>query len=248
MNSKVCFGLFALMLAFSLKFYYANASSDDLNWILKPTAFIVESGTDLTFVHEQGTGYIDKTQGIIIAPVCSGVNFLIVSFCMAIFTGLSVINSIAKKAAWLFFSAVSAYLITVLVNSLRIVASIRSISIGNLITEIPAGILHKLDGILIFFSMLCVYHFLMTKLLNNSITKSQVFVPALWYTVMMVMIPLVNLMFRDSSAGFTSHCFLVISVSISIGFLYLMIVLLKVLEVKSLLILFRKKFPAIVSD
>ena len=80
------FYVIALLIAFGLKYHYSRASSEDLAWILRPTAGVVEQISGIHFEKEEGTGYINREHRIIIVPSCAGVNFLIIAFCMTVFS------------------------------------------------------------------------------------------------------------------------------------------------------------------
>ena len=68
----------SLVIAWGLKYHYSHSNSDDLNWILKPTACLVQIVSDTVFERTPGIGYNDHENRIIIAPTCSGVNFMII--------------------------------------------------------------------------------------------------------------------------------------------------------------------------
>jgi exosortase K len=77
-----------LVLAVSLKHHYSEAGSEDLAWILRPTAWLVEHIGKIRFEEEAHTGFVNYSRRIVIASACAGVNFLIIALCMAAFSGL----------------------------------------------------------------------------------------------------------------------------------------------------------------
>ena len=103
------FYILALFIAFGLKYHYSRADSVDLVWILKPTACLVEHISGIEFESEVNTGFISREYRIIIAPSCAGINFLIIVFCMAMFSGIHVIRRLGSKLWWLVASLVCAY-------------------------------------------------------------------------------------------------------------------------------------------
>ena len=90
-----------LLMAVGLKYHYSHARSDDLGWILGPTAGGVEYISGIDFEKEDGAGFVNRANRIIIAPSCAGVNFLIIAFCMAAFSGLHHLKSSGLKIFWI---------------------------------------------------------------------------------------------------------------------------------------------------
>src|SRR5688572_30560726 len=80
--------LLTAAIALALKQHYSQAGSDDLTWILRPTAWLVERWSGMSFEWEPRGGFVNYARRIVIAPACAGVNFLIVTFSMAAFAGL----------------------------------------------------------------------------------------------------------------------------------------------------------------
>src|SRR5262245_43541462 len=71
-----------LLCALALKFYYSNATADELRWILAPTTALVELLSGRSFAFESYTGYMSSDHRFVIAVPCAGVNFLITAFLM----------------------------------------------------------------------------------------------------------------------------------------------------------------------
>ncbi len=82
------FYILALLIAWGLKYHYSRSGSDELAWVLAPTAGLVELISGIQFENEAHTGFVSQGSRIIIAPACAGINFLIIAFCMATFSGL----------------------------------------------------------------------------------------------------------------------------------------------------------------
>lgn len=69
-----------------LKYRYSHAGSEELLWLLAPVAWWAGSLGGLSFVHEQGVGYVEHAARFIIAPSCSGVQFLIIALAVFLFS------------------------------------------------------------------------------------------------------------------------------------------------------------------
>lgn len=112
-------GLFIL-----LKFVFANADNNDLKFLLSPTNTIVELLTGSQSVFNQENGYFFEHLNIIIDKSCSGFNFWLLCFLMLTFLIIKYLKNSKGKIIALMVSFISAYFITMMVNSSRIFASI----------------------------------------------------------------------------------------------------------------------------
>jgi len=144
----------ALFIALGLKYHYSRAGGDDLVWILSPTARLVEYISGIEFESEAHTGYVNREYRIIIAPSCAGINFLIMVFCMAVFSSIHLIKHSWSKIFWSAASLVCAYSLTVTVNSLRIIASIYSYNADIYFGWFTPARVHRLQGIVTALDML----------------------------------------------------------------------------------------------
>ena len=75
-----------LLIMLLLKRHYSLAGADQLDWMLAPTARLVSWFTSAQPVLERGVGYVDFTRGIIVAPACAGINFMIMASLIVFFT------------------------------------------------------------------------------------------------------------------------------------------------------------------
>lgn len=226
------FWLLALLVAAGLKYHYSHARSDDLAWILGPTAGLVEHLSGITFEKEAHAGYVSRTQRIIIAPACAGVNFFIIAFCMAVFSGIAAIEPKRLKLLWLCASLLSAYVLTLLVNALRIIFAIYFYDLDIYTEWITPERTHRLEGTLIYFFFLCLFYRIIKKgivcyrgwaaakqniaiggLLNQYRRLRWAFaalIPLFWYALITLVIPLLNGAWRENGARFVEHSGMVI--------------------------------------
>ena len=227
------FLLLALLVAAGLKYHYSQARSDDLTWILGPTAGLVEHLSGIDFEKEALTGYVNHTHRVIIAPACAGVNFLIVAFCMAVFYGIFLIEPKWLKLLWLFTGLASAYLLTLLVNALRIILSIYFYNLDIYSAWITPARLHRLEGTLIYFFFLCLFYRIIKKGLYHYRCRAALrpkdrpaglehrlrtlqraytgLIPLFWYGLITLGVPLLNGALRENRARFAEHSGMVIA-------------------------------------
>ena len=227
----------AAFLAVALKYHYSEARSEDLAWILRPTAGLVEWISGIPFEEEAHTGFVSYAHRIVIAPACAGVNFLIIAFCMAVFSGLHHMRDKGLKWLWLVGALIGAYGLTVFVNAVRIIVSIYSYGEEINFGWLTAQRMHRLEGVVIYFFFLCLfYRIISAVLLLIERARSEAepsadslrwalagLVPLFWYGLITLAIPLLNSALAREGSRFAEHGGTVIS-----GCLAVMAVLLLV--------------------
>ena len=228
----------ALFIALGLKYHYSRAGSDDLVWILGPTAGLIETVSRIQFDSEANTGFVSREYRIIIAPSCAGINFLIMVFCMAVFSGIHVIKHWGSKLLWLAASLVCAYILTIAVNTLRIIASIYSYGADIYFGWITPARVHRLEGIVIYFFFLCLFYMIIIKTAHRirrgaggiKITavgylcgQTDYFrwactglIPLGWYGLITLGVPLLTGAFQENGSRFKEHSWTVICASVAV--------------------------------
>lgn len=223
----------ALFFAVGLKYHYSEAGSEELAWILRPTAWLVELLTGIPFEKEAYAGFISRSRRILIAPACAGVNFFIIAFCMAVFCGLRQIERRTLKGLWLAASVAGVYLLTIFVNALRIIASIYSYDADIYSRWITPGRVHRLEGVLIYFFFLSLFYRIIGESLRrvspgtaggaqdiSQLRRAQSgyggwalagSVPFFWYLLVTVAIPLLNGAALGNGIRFVEHGAMVVA-------------------------------------
>ena len=238
--ANIMFYALALALAYALKRHYSAAGPDALLWILAPAAHLTELAFDIPFEFESGAGYVCLRRGVIIAPACAGVNFLIMCFSTAIFPFLHRLRDTRAKWLWFFGSITAAYTFAVGINAFRIFLSVKIFEAGSF-----AGVLdhrlfdhqrmHRIAGILTYFSALCVFygatgkanaafarfferrrptgkridHSSRTGLLPNP-------APFIVYLLLAIAVPLLNSGLKKQATLFPEHCVTVVSLCLAV--------------------------------
>jgi exosortase K len=162
----------SLAIAWGLKYHYSHADSDDLNWILRPTACLVQATTDMEFERITGTGYVDHENRITIAPTCSGVNFMIIVFCMSAYMGLKKIINIRTMIMWILSGIAASYIYTLIVNTIRINISIYSLKSELFQAWFSKETVHLLEGVLVYFIFLLIYYSILNMIINADPVKN----------------------------------------------------------------------------
>jgi len=144
----------ALLAAYGLKLAYSRASAGDLAWILVPTARAVGGlrGETLRFTPGgPGAGWVGP--GYVIAPACAGVNFMILVLTVSVLGFSHRLRSPAARLAWWLSSLAGAYVLTLAVNTLRIVAAVKLYRLGP-VAGLDPGQAHRLLGTVLYLGAL----------------------------------------------------------------------------------------------
>jgi exosortase K len=143
-------------LAYALKRNYSTASAEDLRWALGPTASLVEAMTRIHFAAERGAGFVSESRCVVIAPACSGVNYMIIALLTLTFAHLPNVGSGPKKVGFVLGAAVAAYLSMIVVNATRISLGI---VVGQRLifsTEAVRGQAHCALGVVLYLGSLAL--------------------------------------------------------------------------------------------
>lgn len=213
------FLLLAIVAAGALKWHYHHATSADLAWILAPTAAAVNAWTGEGFSFDPDLGYGNHDGSVVIAPACAGVNFLIISFCMLVFTQRHRMRRSLAGLALLLGAAIIAYGTTLLVNTVRIVLSIRSAHSDAAYIWFSYDEIHRMEGIAVYFLALSLLYIATQavggpKDQDNGVAwaKLTLAVPLFWYLLVTLGIPILRLSFRDDLWGFLVHSLYVVGI------------------------------------
>jgi exosortase K len=238
------FHALGFMIVYALKSHYSRATSDQLAWILTPTALLVDTFSGIHFDRELHAGAISREHGIILAPACAGVNFLIIAFSTLWFSLVHRVKNSKGKLVWLGMSASASYLLSLGVNALRVIVSVflyRADIYGGWAT--PERV-HRIGGVLIYvFFLLLVYRIgekavrwvgahrskegspRVAESLGLPPLVCGLAVPLLWYVSVTVVTPLLNQAWRHQGAKFVEHSVLVVAAGLIVLLLFTLLVL-----------------------
>lgn len=234
------------LIILGMKSYYRQADCDSLRWILGPTAGWVQLLSGIPFTYLSDAGYVNHSLRLLIAPSCSGVRFMIILFATLVFSFTPVIASSGaeKKTGtlrpsyrvfpeagafrswvngfcWIAACGVLSWLLTVLVNGLRIIAAIYLplyLEAAGLTDKIlTQDRLHTLIGVVIYFiALLSIYRLtgcfvrkktgirILPTLLRKCVP------PVFWYFAFTLGIPLLHRAGRGSVSEFTEFTALIV--------------------------------------
>ncbi|HJZ81383.1 MAG TPA: exosortase K [Pyrinomonadaceae bacterium] len=198
--------------AIALKYFYSTASVNQLRWILAPTTFLVELITGERFQFEPFAGYINGNHTFVIAASCAGVNFLLTAFLMLAVRKFW--RERSQKIKWRFLPATAlvAYVVTVVTNTIRITTAMQLRERHFAASWLSAGQLHRLEGIFVYFGFLLLLYVLSERMSERALDSMSaprgsnlrwLGFPLFVYYTMTLGIPFVNGSFRH--AGFWEH-------------------------------------------
>lgn len=230
LQKNFIFYLMGILTLLFLKLFYAKASCEALRWILGPTARFVTLMTGISFSYEPGMGYVNHSLKYVIAPSCSGVRFLIILISMLIF---SFVHRAKKGFLWTVLSLPVSYVLTVLVNVLRIILAIYIPlflrQTGFYSSYLTQDTLHTAIGTATYFaSLLVIYHltdacFVKPSGKQKKSRNLQYLVPAFWYFMIVLGIPFLNHAYTKSGEKFTGYAALISFVCLPILLLFCLI-------------------------
>ena len=159
--------LLAILIAFLLKFVYKLTDTSDLFFILKPTDTLIGiiANSESRFVSEHG--YFHEKFNIVIDKSCSGFNFWILCFLMLSFLTANYFKRPIQKALSIPIILFASLLLTIGVNTSRILFSIFFHPYESALIENKYFWLHQAQGAFIYLFFLITIYLLSDFLLNK---------------------------------------------------------------------------------
>lgn len=203
-----------------MKWYYSGAGCGELRWILAPTAWWVEVLSGNSFVYEPQIGYINHPLRFIIAPSCSGVQFLIIVFAVLAGAFIHRMKTGKQRVCWMAGCVVVSFLFTVLINGLRIAVSIYA---PNLVFQsewmedlVTPSQLHTMIGATVYFGSLmavyCAADCVVGRSEGAESDNTGWLVPVMIYGLIVLGLPLLNGALSGNGERYSGYAALVIVV------------------------------------
>jgi len=201
-KTRLCVLAVAALAIWGMKRYYADASADDLGWILGPTAQLVGVVTRTRFVAAAGEGYFSPERLFLIEKSCAGINFMIAAFGMLTFARLRRIGRGGSGALVLAVSLAASYAAAVIVNATRITIAMWLAAHPLAPSTFTAAEVHRFEGIAVYFGGLVLLY----ELASGS---RRVLLPLVWYYGVTLAMPIANGA-SLSDASFVKHALVVL--------------------------------------
>ncbi|MCM1044086.1 MAG: exosortase K [Candidatus Gastranaerophilales bacterium] len=236
------FYLIGFLIVLGIKYFYSKAGSDELLWILAPTSSLVGALSGIPFTRTAGVGYVNRELRFIIAPSCSGVQFMAICIATLIFSFIHRMGAANREnasikrnklpaqtlkrcAGWTAASVICSYLLTIGVNSLRIILAIylpdlfRKLQLFN--DFLTPETLHTAIGTAVYFTSLLTIYRLADRIslkiafpnrkgetLRRELWR-QFLPPVFWYFFLVLGIPFLNGASQKNGNGFQSYALLI---------------------------------------
>lgn len=217
----------AAIVALVMNHFCRTNDSDALKWILAPTARWVSALSGISFEYLPHQGYVNHFYQFLIASSCSGSRFMLLTFLMLAFSFLisdllEENSSVHKEYIWFVFSMFFSYIATIFVNGIRITASIYLPAVLERKHLMDGWLsddrLHTLIGTVTYFASLCVVY-LLASLFRRRVFRREkrqtdilLFVPAFWYLLVVLILPIVKRMYHNEWDGFGQYAAVIIGV------------------------------------
>ena len=214
----------AMLAAYGLKLHYSRASVEDLSWILVPTAQAVGwlRGEALTL--SPSAGWVAPDGSYYIAPACAGVNFMILVLTVSVLGFAHRMRSPGERLAWWLAALSGAYVLTIVVNTARILAAVELYRTGS-VFGLTAEQAHRLLGIVLYLGALWGVFLLLDRLTRRdhapATLAAALLVPGA-YLGMTLLVPLLNGSFRHPGEQSVEHVVVVSGVTMAALALFLL--------------------------
>lgn len=180
-----------MLAAYGLKLFYSRAAAEDLAWILGPTARAVGWLRGETLTWSPGAGWMPPDGSYVIAPACAGVNFLILVLTVSVLGFAHRLRSPGQRLSWWIGALLGAWVLTIAVNTLRILAAVELYRLGP-VTWLTREQEHRLLGTVLYLGALWGVFLLLDRLTGQGTpSRLAVLVPGA-YLGMTVVVPLLN--------------------------------------------------------
>ena len=201
----------AALTAWGLKRHYADASPDDLLWILSPTTWLVGLTTGARFAFQPGEGYLSREHLFLIEKSCAGINFMIAAFGMLVWALLHRVRSAGTSAQIFGMSLLASYSAAVVVNAVRIAMAMWLAAHPSAWSAFSAADVHRFEGVAVYFGGLVLLYEAVQWFDRTVHAFQRAAVPLASYYVVTLGIPLANGA-AASGAAFASHALFVLMV------------------------------------
>lgn len=162
---NVLFIACVLTLGIILKFLFSAAATEDLLFVLSPVNSLVEVFTSSHSEYLIDEGYLYADLNVVIDKSCAGINFLILCFCITTF---SVAQYYKQSVQWILIPVcfVLAYVLTIGVNSCRIISAITLLNAQENFPWITSPWVHEAQGSIFYLTFL-IGTFLLIKFIHR---------------------------------------------------------------------------------
>jgi exosortase K len=160
---------FILFASLALKRRYGVAGPEELDWLLVPTASLVELFIGHHFFREAGVGFVAEKLPIIIAPGCAGLNFFVVALLTLSFGFVGTFPTPWRKLVWCGACPTIAYGATMMANTIRITSAVWIHETGFRAPVLSAPEAHRALGVVVYLPCLWAMYAVAERCLKRAV-------------------------------------------------------------------------------
>ncbi len=204
-----------------MRYFGRISDTDNLKWILEPTARWAGILGGISFEYLPHQGYVNHGYQFLIAASCAGIRFMLLTFLMLVFipvyeTSCQRKGGMPGRCRRIVYSLILAYFFTIFVNGIRIVLAVRLpiwldkwyLSAGWLTPDR----LHTLIGTVTYFTALCILYLSVT----STAERNRLLVPVFWYLLIVLALPFVKRLWYREWTGFGEYAVLILGVCMAV--------------------------------
>ncbi len=163
----------AMLVFVILKYYFSQAITSDLLFLLKPVNTLVEILTGSHGEYFGESGFYHQQYQIFIEKSCAGFNFLLICFLMLSILFIRHSVTPLRKTLSLAAALIASYFITIMVNGSRIYVSIILQSQPFIPIAGHQKTVHEIIGIITNLLFLITIYIITDKLLQNKVAHEK---------------------------------------------------------------------------
>lgn len=157
-----------------MKAVFSLLSLNDLLIFLRPVSSLINllTGIQPVFIEDYGFHFSDLN--IVVGVSCSGYNFWALCFLLVAVSLLKISRSIYRIWIIIPLAILLSYILTILVNTIRIMISIYTQEMGDVVlTKQPHLLIHEITGTLVYVISLSLIFILISSFQKQSHKKNE---------------------------------------------------------------------------
>ncbi len=171
MIKNIAYYAVAIVLFVLLKFWFSTLQTDELLFLLAPISKILELSTGELSVYSSEHGFYYDRFNIVIDKSCSGYNYLLICFMVFYFQTVGHVKSTRCKILLVPVSLMLSYVLTIFVNSSRILVLLVSQDKISSLLHLDLRIVHEAIGVVTYLLFLIISYLATEKILNKQHAK-----------------------------------------------------------------------------
>ena len=153
--------------AIGIHILYQYGSLENLLFMIRPVAFMLEKALGIIFYYEPDVGFVSEQVRVVINKSCAGTTFWIMSFCMLTFSFVPRIKGGWKRFIWFLIFLGLSYILTLFANMSRIITAIGILNLKFNKSDLLERLLHQSIGVLVYCTYLWIIYAIFSKLIRK---------------------------------------------------------------------------------